>query len=204
MHNSDAQKFMLYGYARVSTEGQDLAGQVAQLTAAGCENIYREKMSGVSAERPQLRRAIKALAEGDTLVVVAVDRLARDTRDLLNILHDVRQAGAGFRSLSEPIVDTTCELANVVLAVLGIAAKWERARLERTASGRAHARAQGVKFGRKHTLTAHQQKEILDRLSAGEPQRAVARSYNVNQSTISRLLKATSLNDQRGKRANEY
>lgn len=190
MHNSDAQKAMLFGYARVSTEGQDLAGQVAQLTAAGCERVYREKMSGASAERPQLRAAIKALADGDTLVVVAVDRLARDTRDLLNILHEIRQAGAGFRSLSEPIVDTTSELADVVLAVLGIAAKWERARLkERTASGRAHAQAQGVKFGRKNLLTAHQQKEIIDRLAAGEPQRAIARSYNVSQSTISRLLK---------------
>ncbi|WP_432377284.1 recombinase family protein [Agrobacterium rosae] len=180
---------MLFGYARVSTEGQDLTGQVEQLTAAGCERVYREKMSGATAERPQLRLAIKALMEGDTLVVVAVDRLARDTRDLLNILHEIREAKAGFRSLSEPIVDTTSELADVVLAVLGIAAKWERARLkERTASGRAHARAQGVKFGPKHKLTAHQQKEIIHRVAAGEPQRSVARSYNVNQATISRLL----------------
>lgn len=188
MHNSDAQKAMLFGYARVSTEGQDLTGQVAQLTAAGCERVFREKMSGASAERPQLRLAIKALGKGDTLVVVAVDRLARNTRDLLNILHEIREAGAGFRSLSEPI-DTTSELADVVLAVLGIAARWESTRMkERTASGRAHARAQGVKFGPKHKLTAHQQKEIIDRVAAGEPQRSVARSYNVNQATISRLL----------------
>lgn len=183
---------MLYGYARVSTDQQDLAAQVAQLGAAGVagERIYREKVSGATAERPQLRRALKALGPGDTLVVVAVDRLARDTRDLLNILHDVKQAGAGFRSLTEPLVDTTSELADVVIAVLGIAAKWERARLlERTAAGRAHAKAQGVKFGRKQRLTGHQQQEALARLSAGEPQRSVARSYNVSQSTISRLIR---------------
>lgn len=190
---------MLFGYARVSTDGQDLAAQVAQLCAAGveAEHIFREKISGALAERPQLRRAIKALGPGDTLTVVAVDRLARDTRDLLNILHDVKQAGAGFRSLNEPIVDTTSELADVVIAVLGIAAKWERARLlERTAAGQAHAKAQGVKFGRKQALTPHQQREALSRLVAGEPQRAVARSYNVNQSTISRLLKERTLNEE--------
>lgn len=180
---------MIYGYARVSTDGQDLAGQTAQLKAAGCEKIYKEKVSGATAERPELRKAIKKLEAGDTLVVAAVDRLARDTRDLLNILHDVKQVGAGFRSINEPIVDTTSELADVVIAVLGIAAKWERARLlERTAAGRERAMAQGVKFGRKHTLTPHQQREALERVTAGEPQRAVARSYNVSQSTISRLL----------------
>lgn len=187
------KQVMFFGYARVSTDGQDLAGQVAQLRAAGVadERVFREKVSGATAERPQLRRMIKALGQGDTLFVVAVDRLARDTRDLLNILHEVKQAGAGFRSLSEPLVDTTSELADVVLAVLGIAAKWERARLlERTAAGRAHAKAKGVKFGRKQTLTPHQQREALERVRAGEPQRAVARSYNVSQSTVSRLLHA--------------
>lgn len=181
---------MIHGYARVSTAGQDIDNQVAQLSAAGCDRIYREKTSGANADRPQLHRALKALEHGDMLVVVAVDRLARDTRDLLNILHEVRQAGAGFRSLAEPIVDTTSELADVVIAVLGIAAKWERARIiERTAAGRAYAVAQGVKLGRKAKLTHHQEREILDRLAAGEPQRAIARSYNVGQATISRLLK---------------
>ncbi|MCF1505980.1 recombinase family protein [Afifella sp. H1R] len=179
---------MIYGYARVSTSGQDLANQLAQLKAAGCEMVFREKISGFTIERPQLKRAIGKLEPGDVLMVAAVDRLARDTRDLLNILHEVREAGAGFRSLAEPIVDTTSELADIVIAVLGIAAKWERGRIrERTAAGRARAREQGVKFGRKPKLTPHQQREALERILAGEPQRAVARSYNVSQSTISRL-----------------
>lgn len=181
---------MFYGYARVSTAGQDLSGQVERLKAAGCDTIFLEKVSGAKADRPELRRVLKALASGDTLVVAAVDRLARDTRDLLNILHEVKEAGAGFRSLNEPIVDTTSELADVVLAVLGIAAKWERARMiERTAAGRAQAVAQGVKLGRKPKLTPLQQREIKARLAAGEGQRELARSYNVGVATISRLLK---------------
>ena len=88
---------MIYGYARVSTNGQDLAQQLAQLEAAGCAKIYREKISGASAERPQLKRAIGALDPGDVLMVTATDRLARNTRDLLNILHAVKEAGAGFQ-----------------------------------------------------------------------------------------------------------
>src|SRR3546814_8027678 len=103
MHN----RSMIYGYARVSSNGQDLAQQLAQLDAAGCTKIYREKVSAATAERPQLKRAIGALAAGDVLMVTATDRLARNTRDLLNILHAVKEAGAGFRSIAEPMVDTT-------------------------------------------------------------------------------------------------
>lgn len=160
---------MIYGYARVSTTGQDLAQQLAQLTAAGCVKVYREKMSGATAERPQLKRAISGLGHGDVLMVAATDRLARNTRDLLNILHAVKEAGAGFRSLAEPMVDTTSQFAEVIIAVLGIAASWERERItERTAAGRVQAKARGVKFGRKTALTPHQQTEALDRLSAGD------------------------------------
>ncbi|UXT85535.1 recombinase family protein [Agrobacterium tumefaciens] len=182
---------MFYGYARVSTAGQDLSGQVERLKAAGCDTIFLEKVSGAKSDRPELRRALKALASGDTLMVVAVDRLARDTRDLLNILHEVKEAGAGFRSLNEPIVDTTSDLADVVLAVLGIAAKWERTQLkERTSAGRALAVARGVKLGRKLKLNTEQRREILARVAAGEPQRRLAELYGVGVATISRLIKS--------------
>ena len=128
---------MIYGYARVSSNGQDLAQQLAQLDAAGCTKVYREKVSAATAERPQLRRAIGALDAGDVLMVTSTDRLARNTRDLLNILHAVKEAGAGFRSIAEPMVDTTSQFAEVVIAVLGIAASYERQRItERTAAGR--------------------------------------------------------------------
>jgi DNA invertase Pin-like site-specific DNA recombinase len=113
---------------------------------------------------------------------------SRDTTDLLVIARDMQRAGAGLRSLAEPVVDTTSDFAELVLAMLGVAAKLERRRImERTARGRADARANGVKFGRKPILTPHQQKEARKRVEAGERQRSVARSYNVSQATISRL-----------------
>ena len=116
---------MIYGYARVSSNGQDLAQQLAQLDAAGCTKVYREKISGATAERPQLKRAISALDASDVLMVTSTDRLARNTRDLLNILHAVKEAGAGFRSIAEPMVDTTSQFADVIIAVLGVAASYE-------------------------------------------------------------------------------
>jgi DNA invertase Pin-like site-specific DNA recombinase len=135
-----------------------------------------------------LRQLMKKLAPGDVVITPAVDRLSRDTTDLLVIARDMQRAGAGIRSLAEPFLDTTSDFAEIIFAILGVAAKLERRRiLERTARGRADAKEKGVKFGRKPTLTPHQQKEARKRLEAGETQRSVARSYNVSQSTISRL-----------------
>ena len=183
---------MIYGYARVSYTGQNLAQQLAELGAAGCMKIYQEKVSGGTAERPQLKRAIGALDAGDVLMGTATDRLARNTRDLLNILHAVKEAGAGFRSIAEPLVDTTSHFADVIIAVLGVAASYERHRIiERTAAGRVQAKARGVKFGRRAALTPHQQSEALQRLAAGDTQRTVAALLGVSQATISRIAIAT-------------
>src|SRR6202140_5295849 len=179
---------MIYGYARVSTDAQDLTSQLAQLRAAGCEKVFREKITGATADRPQLKKLMAALTHGDVVIIPAVDRLSRDTTVLLVIARDMQPAGAGLRSLAEPVVDTTSDFAELVLAILGVAAKLERRRImERTARGRADAKAKGVRFGRKPTLTPHQQQEARKRLAEGETQRSVARSYNVSQSTISRL-----------------
>ena len=179
---------MIYGYARVSTDAQDLTNQVAQLKAAGCGVIFREKISGATADRPQLKKLMAALAAGDVVITPAVDRLSRDTTDLMVIARDMQRAGAGLRSLAEPVLDTTGDFAELVLAMLGVAAKLERRRiLERTARGRADAKAHGVKFGRKPKLTPHQQREAQERVAAGETQRSIARSYNVSHATISRL-----------------
>src|SRR3546814_19837453 len=94
MHN----RSMIYGYARVSSNGQDLAQQLAQLDAAGCTKIYREKVSAATAERQQLKRAIGELDAGDVLLVPATDRLARKPRDLSNILQSGKEGGAGLRA----------------------------------------------------------------------------------------------------------
>src|ERR1700676_1779589 len=160
---------MIYGYARVSTAAQDETGQGRQLKAAGGEKVFREKITGTTADRPQLKKLMKALAPGDVVITPAVDRLSRDTTDLLVIARDMQRAGAGLRSIAEPVVDTTSDFAELVLAMLGVAAKLERRRIsERTARGRADAKAKGVKFGRKPKLTPHHQREARKRIDDGE------------------------------------
>ncbi|HTV29819.1 MAG TPA: recombinase family protein [Xanthobacteraceae bacterium] len=179
---------MIYGYARVSPLGQDLASQLAQLKSARCEKVFRGKIPGTTAERPQLKMLMAAHASDDVVVIPSVDRLSRDTTDLLVVARDMQRAVAWLPSLAEPMLDTTGDFAELVLAMLGVAAKLERGRIgERTARGRADAKARGVKFGRKSIRTPHQQKEAQARVEAGEPQRSVTRSYNVGQATISRL-----------------
>ena len=179
---------IIYGYARVSSAAQDESGQVRQLKAAGCEKVFREKITGTTADRPQLAALMKKLAHGDVVITPAVNHLSRDTTDLLVIARDMQRAGAGIRSPAEPFLDTTSDFGEIIFAILGVAAKLERRRiLERTARGRADAMARGVKIGRKPILTPHQQKEARKRLEAGETRRSIARSYNVSQSTISRL-----------------
>ena len=183
---------MIYGYARVSTDAQDLSSQLAQLKAAGCTRIFREKVSGATADRPQLRKLMAAVSDGDVVIIPAVDRLSRDTTDLLVIARDLQKAGVGLRSIAEPVVDTTSDFAELVLAMLGVAAKLERRRIkERTERGRSDAKAKGVKFGRKPKLTPHQQREAIRRRDRdGETLRSIARSYDVSAATISRLVGA--------------
>jgi DNA invertase Pin-like site-specific DNA recombinase len=179
---------MIIGYARVSTDGQTLDAQLAALRSAGAEQVFAEKISGVVTDRRQLGRAVAALGEGDVLLVTRLDRLARSTRDLLNVLDAVTKAGAGFRSLADAWADTTTPHGKLMITILGGLAEFERSLiLSRTADGRARAKARGVKFGRKPTLTPHQRVEALARRAAGEACVEIARTYNVSHSTISRL-----------------
>lgn len=180
---------MIFGHARVSTDAQDLTSQLAQLKAVGCERVFREKVSGTTADRPQLKKLLATIGQGDVLIISAVDRLSRDTTDLLVIARDLQKAGAGLRSLAEPVVDTTSDFAELVLAMLGVAAKLERRRIkERTARGRVDAKAKGGKFGRKPKLPPHQAREAIKRRDIdGETQRSIGRSYNVSAATIGRL-----------------
>jgi DNA invertase Pin-like site-specific DNA recombinase len=136
-----------------------------------------------------LRLAIGKLEKGDVLTVTRLDRLARSTRDLLNTLATITGKGAGFRSLNDTWADTTTAHGRLMLTVLGVAAKFERRRiLDRTARGRADAKAKGVKFGRKKKLTPHQQREAVRRRDVdGETLRSIARSYNVSAATSGRL-----------------
>jgi DNA invertase Pin-like site-specific DNA recombinase len=179
---------MIYGYARVSTDGQTLDAQEAALRSAGAERIFAEKISGAVTDRKALARAIAALQSGDVLLVTRLDRLARSTRDLLNVLAAIGDKGAGFRSLADPWADTTTPHGRLMVTVLAGLAEFERSLiLARTGEGRTRAQARGVRFGRKPKLTAHQAAEALKRRQAGEALADIGRSFNVSHSTISRL-----------------
>jgi DNA invertase Pin-like site-specific DNA recombinase len=133
----------LIGYARVSTEDQNLGGQRDALAAAGCEVIYEEKASGGFRARTQLAHAMAAVKSGDTLVVTKIDRLARSLSHLLEIIERLTDDGASFKSLSDPI-DTTGPSGRLVLQMLGAVAEFERAlNRERTMAGLKFAKSQG-------------------------------------------------------------
>jgi DNA invertase Pin-like site-specific DNA recombinase len=133
-------KMPLYGYARVSTRDQDLALQLNELTAAGCAKVFKEKASGARSDRPELAKVIGRLEPGDVLVVTRLDRLARSTRDLLNVLDELAKRGAGFRSLKDSWADTTTPHGKLMVTVLGGLAEFERELIRaRTGEGRKRA-----------------------------------------------------------------
>jgi DNA invertase Pin-like site-specific DNA recombinase len=134
------------------------------------------------------RRQLTLLALGKVGLALPRSRMARSTRDLLNILDVVGKAGAGFKSLGDAWADTTTPHGRLMLTVLGGLAEFERELIiVRTGEGRTRAKARGVKFGRPSALTPHQRREAMQRLAKGEAQADVARSFNVSQATISRL-----------------
>jgi len=179
----------IYGYARVSTTGQELDIQLIQLRAAGCVRVFYEKESGTKDDRRELRRMLRVVKPGDVVIVSALDRLTRGgTFKMISILNEITSRHAFYRSLAEPFADTTHELGELFAAIIGYVARKNREDiLSRTAAGRERARANGVKFGRKPKLSPDERQQALARRAAGESQSAVARSYHVSCSTISRL-----------------
>ena len=179
---------MIYGYARVSTDGQSVEAQVRQLAKAGCSKVFRELASGAKADRTQLRKALDRLEAGDVLMVTRLDRLARSTRDLLNTLAAIAGKKAGFRSLGDAWADTTTAHGRLMLTVLGGLAEFERELIRaRTGEGRARAVARGQRKGRPPKLTPHQRREAIRRREKGETLAEIGRSYDVSGATISRF-----------------
>jgi DNA invertase Pin-like site-specific DNA recombinase len=173
------------GYARVSTYGQTLDAQLAQLRADGCAPIYREKASGAQPIRCELMRMLKALGPGDVLTVTRIDRLARSTFDLFAIVKQIVDAGAQFRSLAEPWADTATSTGRLMIAVLGGLADVEHDLIRtRTAEGRSRAKARGQHMGRPPKLTPQQQAEARRRRAKGATLAELAKSYNVGRTTI--------------------
>jgi len=179
---------MIVGYARVSTQDQDLSSQLEVLKKANAAKIYKEKISGARSDRPELAKLMRSLGKGDTLIITKIDRLARSTRELLNLIHQIDQVGAAFKSLGDPLFDTSNSQGRLLLAVLAAVAEFERDLIKsRTGEGRRRAMANGVRFGRKPKLTGHQRQEAIRRRANGEGLREIAASYAVSTSMISRL-----------------
>ena len=154
----------IIGYARVSTREQNLTGQIDALKAAGAGTIYREKVSAARADRPQLAKLMAGLKAGDVVVVTKLDRLGRSTRELLDLIDRIGKAGAAFRSLGDPLWDTSSAQGRLLSTLLASIAEFERELIrERTGEGRNRAMAAGIKFGRKRKLSDYQRAEAIKR-----------------------------------------
>jgi DNA invertase Pin-like site-specific DNA recombinase len=182
---------MLIGYARVSTEDQNLDLQRRALKAAGCERICEDKVSGAVADRPGLAQALGALGPGDVLVVWKLDRLGRSLSHLIEVIQGLGAKGAGFRSLSENI-DTTTAGGRLVFHMMGALAEFERSLIsERTRAGIGAAKARGVLVGRRKALNSAQLAHARMLLDGGESPSVVARTLKVGRSTLYRALQAS-------------
>ena len=181
-------KMAITGYARVSTRDQDLTAQLDALKAAGADTVFREKASGVRADRPQLAKLMAMLTPGDIVVVTKLDRLGRSTRELLELIERIGKAGAAFRSLGDPLWDTSSSQGRLLSTLLAAIADFERDLIrERTGEGRKRAMAAGTKFGRPRKLSDYQRQEAIKRRADGETLAAISKSYGVSIAMISRL-----------------
>lgn len=181
---------MKIGYARVSTEEQNLDIQLTALRKAGCKKIFQEKISGTKWERPELHNMLNSLEAGDVVVVWRLDRLARSTKMLLEITDRIMDSSAKFCSLSEPWADTTSPAGKMIMTFFAGMAEFERDLIRvRTSAGREEALKRGVKFGRPSKITSKQLEVAKRLLSEGQSAREVADTFGVHYTTLYRLLR---------------
>ena len=180
---------MRYGYARVSTDDQNSALQLAALKKAGCKTIFKDEgISGATTKRPSLLRCLKTLQEGDTLIVWKLDRLGRSLRDLIAMLDELRSRGVKFHSLTEHI-DTETPTGRAMWQMIGVLAELERSMItERTRAGVKAAQRRGVKFGRKPKMTPQQVAHARKLIDAGDDRSKVAALFKVGRKTLYRAL----------------
>jgi DNA invertase Pin-like site-specific DNA recombinase len=180
---------LLIGYARVSTDGQELTTQRDALLRAGCQRIYEEKVSGASSERVELARLLDHLRPDDVVVVRRLDRLARSTRNLLDLAEQLQLTKAGLRSIGEPWADTTSPAGRMILTIFAGIAEFERELIKsRTESGRVRARSLGTRFGRPQKLTPEKLALASRLINEGAPARQVASMLGVHATTLYRRL----------------
>lgn len=175
------------GYARVSSTGQDLGVQLDRLKA--CDKIFKEKRSGVDAGRPELKRCLKYLREGDTLLVSKIDRLARSTSDLYRIVSLLAEKGVSFKVVDDPSIDTRSRTGKLVMGILALIAEFENdIRRERQMDGIAKARDRGVRFGRKSLLLPELVKDIRSLRKAGTTVPEIMRRTGLSKASVYRAL----------------
>jgi DNA invertase Pin-like site-specific DNA recombinase len=173
------------GYARVSSVGQDLAVQLEKLK--DCDKVFKEKRSGVDAGRPELRRCLDYLREGDTLL----DRLARSTSDLYRIISQLDDKGVEFKVLDDPAIDTSSRTGKLVMGILALIAEFENdIRHERQMDGIAKARDRGVKFGRKPLLVSDTIQRVRKLRKAGKTVPEIMRQTSLSKASVYRALSA--------------
>ena len=176
------------GYARVSTVGQSLDYQTEQLKKEGCAEVFKEKVSGAQGRRPELEKALKSLENGDALLVTRLDRLARSTKDLLEIITRIEGQGATLKSTADAWADMTTPTGKLMLTVLGGLAEFERTLIaDRTAEGRDRAKREGRRLGRPPKLTSHQRRLVQQWRAEGQDNAQIARKLGVSRSTVSRI-----------------
>lgn len=178
---------MILGYARVSTDDQNLDAQIDALEAADAARVFADRITGTARRRPELDRMLDQLRPGDVVVVAKYDRLARSLHDLLDIVKTIQDAGAGFRSLAEDI-DTTTPAGRLVFHVFASIAQFERERIsERTREGLEAARRRGRIGGRPPALAPDQRAEVRRmRDEEGRSLPEIARLFKVSVSTVRR------------------
>ena len=180
---------MLIGYARVSADDQNMRLQRTALKEVGRRRIFEENVSGTKRDRPGLASLQDQISEEGVVVVTRLDRLARSTKDLLDIAEKLNDAGAGLRSLAEPWADTTSPEGRMVLTVFAVIAEFERALIhQRTSSGRVEAQARGVRFGRPPKLTSDQIALGERLVGEGTSVREAAKLLKCHHATLYRLL----------------
>jgi DNA invertase Pin-like site-specific DNA recombinase len=180
---------MKIGYARVSTEDQKLTIQLEALKRAGCTRIFREKVSGAYRDRPELNRMLDQLRKGDVVTVWKLDRLARSTRNLLEIVETIGNSGARFQSISEPWADTTTHAGKMIMTIFAGIAEFERDLIrERTGAGREDAKRRGVRFGRPKKMNEEQRNLACRLIKEGKSVSEVARTFSIHPATLYRVL----------------
>jgi DNA invertase Pin-like site-specific DNA recombinase len=185
------EEYTRIGYARVSTEDQKLGVQIQQLRDAGCRTIYQDKQTGTNAQRPGLKKMLGYIRPGDLIVVCKLDRLARSTMDLLNLITQIDETGGSLYSLSEPWVNTGTPSGKLIVTIFAGVAQFERERMaERCREGRAAAMARGVKFGGKRGLPPGLEDLARETLKSGTRPAEVAAKFGVSRATAYRLKRA--------------